>query len=527
MKNKNIKYLILFLSIALTTASCVSDADLEQINPNEASSGSFWKTDADALKGLNAAYSSLINEGTYMRSSPILLDLKGDDMRSNSPWGSMKNVGYFNTNVSNPEIYGWAYREYYQGINRSNQVLLNVPNINFTDESLKNRILGQAYFLRGLYLFHLVNMFKNTPIPLDIAVYHEQKSQAEGWAQVISDFQKAAELLPTSYSGISGIDTTIESGKGLGRATKGAALGYLGKTYLFIKDFDNAKITFKKVIDLGVYSLVANYADNFTDSNENNSESLFEIQFSREAGGVVLSWGGIPQSDWGKTSGRAITYGARAFGYTDAQPTFTLLNEFQEEKTKTGAIDPRLDATIFYRKPGGATPLYQTTFEIQYKDSPTDLNDIYCKKYENGGGAFANEYDWRSGNNERLLRYADILLMYAESLNETGDTPGAYTYIQMVRDRANLPNLATAKPGLDQMAMRDQIGHERFLEFALEGHRFDDIRRWGWLENATRLAWLKSRDAEFNSYAPGREYFPIPQLEIDTNQFPITQNPSY
>lgn len=146
MKNKNIKYLILFLSIALTTASCVSDADLEQINPNEASSGSFWKTDADALKGLNAAYSSLINEGTYMRSSPILLDLKGDDMRSNSPWGSMKNVGYFNTNVSNPEIYGWAYREYYQGINRSNQVLLNVPNINFTDESLKNRILGQAYF---------------------------------------------------------------------------------------------------------------------------------------------------------------------------------------------------------------------------------------------------------------------------------------------------------------------------------------------------------------------------------------------
>lgn len=527
MKNKNIKYLILFLSIAFTTVSCVKDEDLEQVNPNEISSESFWKTDEDALKGLNAAYSSLLNEGTYMRSSPILLDLKGDDMRSNSPWGSMKNVGYFNSNVSDPAIYGWAFREYYQGINRVNQVLIRVPSINFTDAALKNRILGQAYFLRGLYLFHLVNMFKNVPVPLDLSVYHPQKTQAEGWAQVIADFKVAAELLPPTYAGISGIDTTVDAGSGLGRATKGAALGYLGKAYLFTKDFPNARDTFKKVIDSGVYSLVANYKDNFTDTNENNSESLFEVQMSRVVGGVGLSWGGIPVADWGKTSARAITYGARAFGFTDAQPTFALLNEFQVEKTKTGDLDPRLDATIFYRKPGGATPIYQTTFEVQYANSPADLNDIYCRKYENGDGAFANEMDWRSGINERLLRYADILLMYAECLNETGDTPGAYTYIQKVRDRVNLPNLATARPGLTQITMREQIGHERFLEFALEGHRFDDIRRWGWLEDEAKLTWLKSRDVEFNSYAKGREYFPIPQLEIDTNEFPITQNDSY
>jgi hypothetical protein len=116
--------------------------------------------------------------------------------------------------------------------------------------------------------------------------------------------------------------------------------------------------------------------------------------------------------------------------------------------------------------------------------------------------------------------------MYAECLNETGDTPGAYTYIQMVRDRVGLPNLNTAKPGLSQAAMRDQIGHERFLEFPLEGHRFDDIRRWGWLEDASKLAWLKTRDVEFNSYAAGREYFPIPQLDMDNNPG-MVQNPSY
>jgi hypothetical protein len=431
----------------------------------------------------------------------------------------MYNVGHFNSNVADAAIYGWAFETYYQGIYRANQVLTNVPNIAFTDEALKSRILGQAYFLRGLYLFHAVNLFKNVPLPTELAVYYPQKTQAEGWAQVISDFKTAAELLPTSYDGVSGLDAGQK-----GRATKGAALGYLGKAYLFTKDFTNARTTFKQVIDLGIYSLVSNYRDNFTTANENNSESLFEVQFSRDAGGVELGWGGAPASGWGKTSARAITYAPRAFGWTDVQPTWALFNEYQEEKTTANTIDPRLDATIFYNKPG--TKLYGKDFAEFYASSPADLNDLFCRKYQNSDGEFADEYDWRSGINERLLRYADILLMYAECLNETGDTPGAYGYIQMVRNRVGLPDLATVKPGMTQDQMREQIGHERFLEFPLEGHRFDDIRRWGWLQDATKLEWLKSRDAEFNSYLPGREYFPIPQLEKDNNPG-IIQNDSY
>ena len=96
----------------------------------------------------------------------------------------------------------------------------------------------------------------------------------------------------------------------------------------------------------------------------------------------------------------------------------------------------------------------------------------------------------------------------------------------MVRDRVNLPILSSTKPNLTKEQMRDQIGHERFLEFPLEGHRFDDIRRWGWLQDPVKLAWLRSRDAEFNSYAPGREFFPIPQLERDNNPGTIP-NDSY
>lgn len=521
MKHKIIfNYLAGFLSLAVITTSCVDNEDLLQVDPNVETAGSFWKTDQDAIEGINAAYGSLLTDGTYMRSTPLLLDLKGDDTRSNSPWDAMYNVGRFNSNVSNAAIYGWAYETYYQGIYRCNQVLTNVPGIAMTDEGLKNRILGQAHFLRGLYLFHAVNMFKNVPLPTEIAVYNPQKTNEEGWAQVIADFKAAAELLPASYDNVSGLDAGQK-----GRATKGAALGYLGKAYLFTKDFENAKTNFKKVIDLGVYSLVSNYRDNFTDKNENNSESLFEVQFSREAGGVDLGWGGAPASGWGKTSARAITYGPRAFGWTDVQPTWTLFNEYHDELTASGAVDPRLDATMFYNKPGGMQ-LYGQDFATKYAANPGDLNDLFCRKYQNSDGEYANEYDWRSGINERLLRYADVLLMYAECLNETGDTAGAYTYIQMVRNRVGLPNLSTAKPGLSQDGMREQIGHERFLEFPLEGHRFDDIRRWGWLENPTKLAWLKARDVEFNSYTAGREFFPIPQLEMDNNPGTV-QNPSY
>lgn len=519
MKTLYFKKYILLAAIAVTMAGCVTDEDLVQVNPNEDSEQSFWKTDEDAVKGVNAAYSALLADGTYMRSTPLLLDLKGDDTRSNSPWANMANVGKFNSNASDPAIYGWAFEMYYQGIYRSNQVLTNVPNIEM-DETLKQRILGQAYFLRGLYLFHAVNMFKNVPVPLTLdELKHPQKTQEEGWAQVKSDFQMAADMLPVTYVGITGPDADQK-----GRATKGAALAYLGKAQLFTNDFEGAKASFKAVIDLGVYSLVSNYRDNFTTANENNSESVFEVQFSREAGGVALGWGGIPQADWGKTSARAITYGARQFGFTDVQPTWALYNEFMQEPTAAGEVDPRLDATMFYNKPG--MMLYGQSFATVYANNSADLNDLFCRKYENSDGDFANEFDWRSGINERLMRYADVLMMYAECLNETGDTAGAYTYIQQVRTRVGLANLATVHPNMNQAQMREQIGHERMLEFALEGHRADDIRRWGWLQDATKLAWLKQRDSEFNTYVPGREYFPIPQLEMDTNPGTV-QNTGY
>lgn len=524
MKKNNFLYILLAAGLL---AGCKKQ--LDQVNPNQQTSETFWNTQSDAIAGVNAIYASLLPDGAYMRSTPLMLDTRGDDTKSNSPWDQMYNAGKFALQSGNIAIYGWAYETFYQGVFRANQALQNVPRIDM-EQALKDRLLGQAYFLRGLYFYHLVNFFGNVPLPTEVAseigtLQLPQATPEQGWNQVIADFKKASELLPVRYADVAGPDKSD-----LGRATKGAALAFLGKAYLFNKKWTEAAAQFKAVIDLGIYSLVPNYRDNFTEVNENNSESVFEVQFSRDAGGKELGWGGAPQPGWGKTSARAITYAPRGFGWTDVQPTRSLFNEYHQEKTTDGKVDPRILSTIFYNDTVdthlASTPMYQTTFQAQYAANAADFNDLFCKKYENYLGDRPNEFDWRSGINERIMRYADVLLMYAECQNELSQTAAAYPYIQLVRSRAGLADLATIKPGLSQAEMREQLAHERLLEFALEGHRFDDVRRWGWLQNPTKLAELKQRDAEFNSYATGREYFPIPQREIDLNPG-YKQNPGY
>jgi len=507
MKAHKIKYII---SALVLVAGVGCKRDLDTINPNAQTAQSFWQNENDAKLGINAAYSSLVTDGTYMRFTPLLQNVTGDDVRSNSPWSAMSGAAKFSLGTADWAGYGWAWETYYQGVNRCNQVLDNVPKIEMSQAN-KDVIMGQAYFLRGLYFFHLVDFFGKIALPLNAPKGKEdftapQRTEAEGWEQVMADFKAAIPLLPAKY--------TNDADKG--RATKGAAMAFLGKALLFNKRYSEAAAQFKAVIDLGIYDLMPNYKDNFTTDFENNKESIFEVQFSVSpgVGGTVDAWGGTPQATWARASARAITFGPRGFGWTDVQPTFSVLNEYQQEKTVTNQVDPRLDATIFYYKPGAK--IYGQDWATVYAGSTSDFNDIYCKKYQNYETK-ANEFDWKSGINERLMRYSDVLLMYAECLNETNDRANAAKYIQIVRTRVNLPNRQTEFAAMTQAQLRDQIGHERLLEFCLEGHRFDDIKRWGWLQDPVKLAWLKTRDPELNSYQPGREYYPIPQTEIDNN----------
>src|SRR5882724_11945143 len=148
MKQNNIKWLLLFLPLVFLNQSC--EKKLQQVNPNEQTSASFWQNQNDAIAGVNAAYSTLIEDGTFMRMTPAMLDTRGDDVHSNSPWPVLGNMGRFALGTGDPSGYGWAFSDYYEGVNRANQVLEHVPDISM-EAGLKTRILGQAYFLRGLY----------------------------------------------------------------------------------------------------------------------------------------------------------------------------------------------------------------------------------------------------------------------------------------------------------------------------------------------------------------------------------------
>jgi starch-binding outer membrane protein, SusD/RagB family len=513
---------VVFISAVLVFLLAGCSKDLQQANPNQQTAQTFWKTATDAFDAGNSVYGSLILDGSYMRFTHVILNTRGDDATSNSPWNEIYNCGKFAEDVN-----GFAaqapFTAYYQGVFRANQVLEYVPPISM-DTALKNRILGQAYFLRGLYYFHLASIYKNVPMPLTVAqssagYYVRQTSQDSVYQQVISDFQKAATLLPVSYANVTGPD----QGQ-VGRATAGAAVAYLGKTYLFTKQWALAAQQFQAVMNLGIYSLTPNYHDNFTEQDENNQESIFEVQFSRTVGGTADGWGpGDPDPTWGKYEARAVTFGPRNFAYGDVQPTKALYYEFLQEKTVDSAVDPRLYATMFYNTP--TMTVYGQSFQAVYGVADSE---VFCRKYENDG-FYPNEFTpaaFQSGINSRLMRYADVLLMYAECLNEQGQTSQAYPYIQQVRVRVNLPDLATVMPNMTQQEMRDQLAHERYLEFGLEGHRFDDIVRWGWLQDPAKLAWLQARDPEFLSYFPGREYMPIPLAEIQANPG-VVQNPGW
>ncbi|WP_442589757.1 RagB/SusD family nutrient uptake outer membrane protein [Pedobacter sp. AW31-3R] len=507
------KKIFSYIILGLLFTGCSKELDIP--NPNSQSVTLFWKTSADAQLGVNAIYNSLIQDGTYMRMFPALTDVRGDDFTGDSPWGDLVQVGNFSI-PSNSGPVQWIWATHYQMVWRANQVLINVPAIEM-DEDLKTRILGQAHFLRGLALFNLANTYQKIPVPLELPTdkskyFTPTASDEQLWGQIYADFTAAKEMLPVTYANVSGPDVGQT-----GRATKGAATGMLGKAYLYKKQWSQAAAEFNELISgaqSGKYALVADYRDNFKEINKNNVESLFEAQFGQPdvVGGIIMNYGGEPNANWKQVSSVGRTYAMDGFGYSDFLPTRWIYDEFKVEKTTEGKSDPRLLATIAsYEAADNSITAYGRPW-------PHAQTAIYPRKYTHDGLNWAgNDDQENSGINYRILRYADVLLMYAEALNELGRTTESYTFIQQVRTRAKLPNLATTKPGMSQVQMRDQIAHERALEFSIESVRINDIIRWGWLYDATKLAELKAHDPDFNTWRAGKEYLPIPLYELNTN----------
>lgn len=508
---------IIYLLIACFLVSTGCDKKLNLVNPNALTSGEYWKTKEQAYAASTSIYNALTVDGSYMRSFPGLTDSRGDDFTGDSPWLDLVLTGQFIIPTTSDPVF-WIWREFYLVVNRANQVIANVAKYDpaVLSSGEKDRIIGQAYFLRGLAYYNLATSFKIVPVITEPIANPDDYFAATAteevvWNQIYADLQKAETQLPISYDNVTGLDKGQK-----GRATKGAATGLLAKSYLYRKDYVKAGAELEKFLTgelKNVYSLMPDYRDNFKDKNENNAESLFEVQFT-EGTGTDINWAGDPSGSWKQVQAISVTYGMEGAAFSDYLPTRWIYNEYKKEKTVDGKSDPRLLVTIASYEPADNSTL------AYGKPWFNPQTSIYPRKYTNDGVGNGKPFEGaaESGINYRVLRYSDILLMYAEVLNETGKTAQAYPYIQQVRSRANLPDLAVTKPGMTQTQMRDQLGHERALEFAIEGQRINDIIRWGWLYDAAKLAELKSHDPDFNTWTPGNEYLPVPQRELDLNK---------
>ncbi len=499
----------LFLILVVITSFSSCNEDLEIQDTNRLLAEQYYQSAEEAQAAVDAIYNALIIDGNYMRMTPIMGDARGDEVRSRSPWVFLAQTANF-TVPSTDGALEIAYLGYYSIINRANQAIEAVNQIEDIDADLRDRMLGQAYFLRALAFFNATNVYDNIPLVTEVQTGFEsyfpsnqETTQADIYAQIEADLLEAIEKLPVSYDNVNGPDAGQAA-----RATQGAANSLMGKVKLYQGDYAGALPYFQTVVNSGVYDLAPNYADLFSQDpavEVANPGRIFWAEFTQSQN-VDFNWGGDPTVNWRQFSALAPTYSGADF--YDFFPTQFLVNSLTEERTVDDQIDPRYPATILSFLPEeGLTQSYGAPFFL-------DQNQDYIAKYtlaNTGGDPFV------CGINYHVIRFADVLLMYAECLANTGNIPAAAEQVQRVRNRANLPDREVEFASYDLNQFMDQLAHERVTELAIEGLRWYDIKRWGWLDDPSRLSELQNNDPEFESYASNRQYQPIPQTELDRN----------
>lgn len=498
----------LVAAVLFSAASCKKAFDLEVTNPNQQDESNFWKSGADALKGVNAIYGNFYRNGPS-RWLPYYMDARSDDGYSTSPWNELRSISGLNTTNYNFEVQIDTWGHHWRGVFRANQVLANVPGIQM-DAGLRDRYVAEAKFLRAWYYYNLVTIWGNVPLILQPSQPNDKPSQvpqSQVWAQIEKDLTEAANVLPQSYPADE-----------IGRATRGAAYGLLGRAYLQQgknQEAVNALAWLVTGPGATLYNLVPNYYDNFRHTTENNSESVFEIQFKMRA---ENSGEDGPQSNVGTS--RAPFFAPPGHGFNDGNAYRWLIREFLQENTAAGGRDPRLAVTLLFDSTDERGPNFTQVYGSSFTSknyAPDIANRAWYRKYLNDEMRI-NQFEVFNGpKNFRSIRYADVLLMYAEALNNLNRTTEAYPFVDRVRQRAGLRPLSLVRPGMTRVQFQQQLEHERITEMTGECTRWNDLVRWGYLDDPVKLAQLKARDPEFNNQPLGRKYAPIPQSEIDIN----------
>lgn len=503
------------LAASLGFSGCQKKLDIP--NPNAPTIENFWQNSNDAVLGVNAVY-SVLHRGAITRYMPMFLIGRSDEGYSTSPFFELANaLDKFVLTDYNWFFTADVYQDNYQGIFRANQVIANVPNIEM-DAALKQRVIGEAKFLRGLFYFHLATLYGNVPMLLEPSKAGDlppQATQAQVYAQAATDLSEAAAALPATYPATE-----------LGRATKGAANALLAKVYMQQKMWTEAQVALQYLAEgegRTTYALMPNFRDNFLVSTENNRESVFEWQFEENTTETHDDDLQDPNQNYGSSLAQFIA--PKPVGFQDIEGRRWILNPFHQEKTTTGERDPRLAATFLYDSTDVRGPNFTVLYgQVWNNVGGLNKQGVFFRKFLNDH--WKNNEGFRSKNNWRYIRYADVLLMYAEVLNELGRTADAYQYVDRVRQRAGLAPLSAARPGLTKDQFRSQIEHERITELTGEGWRWHDLVRYGYL-NSDAPALLVARDPSFANFKASRDLFlPIPQRDMDINPN-LTQNPGF
>ena len=554
---KKINIILMMLTLIGGFTAC-NDA-LNVINPNNQTTYDFGNSESELQEAVIACYNRIRLEGSFARVGYTMDAVRGDEV-----WNSSQQwyLEYDNLNSPGTIEIGdqWIWRDWYHVVNRTNFVLSKVDVVEMSQESY-NQIAGQALFLRSLAYYHLSTYYQTVPLITDYASYSDintmyasNNTQDEVFDQIEVDLAKAMEILPTRDKG---------GEWARGRATSGAAAGYMARALMFRHKFEEAYPILKDIIagKYGHYALTADYGDNFREgsSYENNVESLFEVQFmDYGTGGTDEEWTPVNISSQA-TQGHAVesNYASQELGsWGDLAGSPWLYNLFIKESSTDGRLDPRLYWTLvtyeeaynsYTGQKTAAYPNGDPRSNIVYKNeitiSPLSNNaqgGISIAKFTNARNNIYSSITngLKCGVNLRMMRYSDVLLRAAECENElNGPTQTAMDYINLVRRRVALPDLKLADfPSAD--ALFEQIANvERPKEFGCENGRGIDLLRWGFFYDQARMNQLiehgyykrdgtastealtaeTADDSSFNYYYKGHEYFPIYQSTLNAN----------
>lgn len=477
---------IFVCGILMSFLSGCEKSFLDQTPQTTRSEANFYKTSSDFNNAVVGVYANFKHIGLYGNGTGAL-HVMTETVSDNTENGATRqsvNQGIFEINdfitlISTDRVRD-CWIGLYTGIGRTNSILDRLPAATIAQAD-KDRYEGEAKFMRAIFYFHLVRLYGDVPlITKEITspyganeVLRTPISQV--YDLIVSDLKTAESKLPANIPA-----------NQAGRASQGAAKALLGKVYLTLKQYDNAATKLKEVIDAKTYDLVPKYADIFahTTSFAANKEVIFAVQYL----GGQIGQGSAMWSDWAPfNAGTALLGSGGGTGVGFNKPTADMANTYE-------IGDLRKDASML------------TTYKSA---TGQDVRDAYVVKFRQQG-ALAGDSDV----DFPILRYADVLLMYSEALNEQGKTIEALPFLNQIRKRAGLAD----KTGLNQADFRLAMEQERRVELAFEGHRWYDLVRTNRYQSVVSSKGLPIK--EFH------KLFPIPQREIDLNKN-LTQNVGY